>query len=123
MGVPPRVSSRSHSPHVMPLHQSDPWEDSLKRVAHLVVVHSALFSEADQDGEVPASACALLGTYYGPDGHVIHLMAPSHGKSLFNIPVSSHPERRPHQFGQTAPVASSDCSHARSRGAPPQNSW
>ena len=56
MGVPPRVFSQSHSPHVMPLHQSDPWEDSLKRVAHLVVVHSALFSEADQDGEVPASA-------------------------------------------------------------------
>ena len=120
-GVPPRMSFRSHSPHVMPLHRSAPWVDSLKHAAHLVLAHSALFSQAVQDGEVPASTCALLRAYYGPDGHVIHLMEPPNGKGLFNSPAPSNPQRRPHQFGQTAPVGPPDCSHARSRGAPSQN--
>ena len=35
-GVPPIVSFRPRHPHVMPLHQSDPWDDSLKHVVLLV---------------------------------------------------------------------------------------
>ena len=85
--------------------------------------HSALFSEADQDGEVPASACALLGTHYGPYGHVIDPMEPPDGKSLLNSPVPSNLQRRPHQFGQTAPVGPPDCSQARPRGSSSQNGW
>ena len=35
-GVTPIVSFRPHDPHVIPLHQSTPWDDSLKHVALLV---------------------------------------------------------------------------------------
>ena len=38
-GVPPIVSFRPRHPHVIPLHQSTPWSDSLKHVA-LPVFHS-----------------------------------------------------------------------------------
>ena len=36
MGLPPIVSFRPRDPHVIPLHQSNPWDDSLKQVALLV---------------------------------------------------------------------------------------
>ena len=38
-GVPPIVSFRPRHPHVIPLYQSTPWDDSLKHVA-LLVFHS-----------------------------------------------------------------------------------
>ena len=42
-GVPPIVSFRSRHPHVMPLHQSAPWVDSVKHAALLELADSALF--------------------------------------------------------------------------------
>ena len=38
-GVPPILSFRPRDPHVIPLHQSAPWDDSLKHVA-LLFFHS-----------------------------------------------------------------------------------
>ena len=122
-GVPPRVSFWSRPPHVMPLHQSAPWVNSVKHAALLVVVHSALFSLADQNGKVPASAGAVLRAPRGPDGHDIHPVEPSHGKGLLNRPVPSNPERRPHPIGQADPLGLSDCSYPGSRGTSPQNGW
>ena len=78
------------------------------------MVHSALFSLPVQDGEVPASTRALLRAYYGPDGHDIHPVEPSHGKGLLNRPVPSNSERRPHPFGQAVSLGSPDCPNVRS---------
>ena len=66
-GVPPRVSSRVQSPHVMSLHQSAPPVDSLNHVARSVWAHSTLFSAAVQDGELFAVDCAVLRA----DRHVV----------------------------------------------------
>ena len=79
------------------------------------------FRPVQSSCEVPASTRALLRAYYGPGGHAIHPVEPSHGKGLLNRPVPSNLERRPHPFGQVAPVGPSDCSYPRSRGASTQN--
>ena len=65
-GVPPRVSFPPRHPHVMPLHQSAPWVDSVKQAAPLVLAHSALFSPAIQHGELFVSAGAVLRAPQGP---------------------------------------------------------
>ena len=59
-GVPPRVSSRVQSPHVMSLHQSAPLTDSLNHVARPVLAHFNLISVAVQDGELATIDCAVL---------------------------------------------------------------
>ena len=123
MGVPPRMSFWLRHPHVMPPHQSAPLVNSVKHEALLVVVHSALSSVAVQHGEIFASDCAVLRAYHGPDGHDIHPVEPSHGKSLPNHPVPSNPERRPHPIGQAVPLGPSNCSYPGSRGASLQNGW
>ena len=65
-GVPPRVSSRVQSPHVMSLHQSAPLVDSLNHVARPVLAHSALFSVAVQHGEFTPSPGVVLRTHRDP---------------------------------------------------------
>ena len=65
-GVPPRVSSRVQSPHVMSLHQSDPLVDSLNHVARPVLAHSTLFSCTGQDGEFAGIDCVVLRTDRDP---------------------------------------------------------
>ena len=50
-GVPPRVSSRDHSSHVISLHQSEPLIKSVNHVARSVSAHSSLISVAIQHGE------------------------------------------------------------------------
>ena len=45
----------------MALHQSDPLVESLNHVARPVLAHSSLFSVADQDGELAAIDCPVLG--------------------------------------------------------------
>ena len=45
----------------MALHQSDALVESLKHVARPVLAHSSLFSVADQDGELAAVNCPVLG--------------------------------------------------------------
>ena len=65
-GVPPRVSSRVQSPHVMSLHQSAPLIDSLNHVARPVWAHSALFSVAVQHGEFTSSPGVVLRTHRDP---------------------------------------------------------
>ena len=62
-GVPPRVSSRVQSPHVMSLHQSAPLVDSLNHVARSVWAHSTLFSCTGQDGELATIDCAVLSAH------------------------------------------------------------
>ena len=105
----------------MPLHQSVPWVNSVKHAALLVLAHSALFSLAIQHGKVRATACVVLRTYHGPNGHAIHPMEPSHGKGLLNRPVPLIPERRPHPFGQAARLGPPDCPDFGSRGTSLQN--
>ena len=122
-GVPPRVSFRSRHPHVKPLHQSAPWVDSVKHAALLVLAHSALFSPAIQHGEIFASDCVVLRAYHGPDGHDIHPVEPPNGKSLFDRPLSSIPERRPHPIGQAVPLGPPNCPDFGSRSTSPQNGW
>ena len=65
-GVPPRVSSRVQSPHVMSLHQSAPLVDSLNHVARPVLAHSALFSVSVQHGEFTPSPGVVLRTHRDP---------------------------------------------------------
>ena len=50
----------------MALHQSDPLVESLNHVARPVLAHSNLFSVADQDGELAAIDCSVLGTHCDP---------------------------------------------------------
>ena len=66
-GVPPRVSSRSQTPHVMALHQSRSLKESLNHVARLVWVHSSLFSVTDQDGEF----VVLVGVVFYANRHAV----------------------------------------------------
>ena len=50
----------------MALHQSDPLVESLNHVARPVLAYSNLFSVADQDGELAAIDCSVLGTHCDP---------------------------------------------------------
>ena len=65
-GLPPRVSFRPRHPHVLPLHQSASWVDSVKHAALLFLAHSALSSLAIQDGELSSSVGVVLSAPRGP---------------------------------------------------------
>ena len=91
-GVPPRVSSRVQSPHVMSLHQSAPLNDSLNHVARPVLAHSTLISVAVQDGEL----ATIIGVVLCTDRHIVQYVKdpapPSDGSRMFPRPVQTlHP--------------------------------
>ena len=91
-GVPPRVSSRVQSPHVMSLHQSAPLNDSLNHVARPVLAHSTLISVAVQDGEL----ATIIGVVLCTDRHIVRYVKdpapPSDGSRMFPRPVQTlHP--------------------------------
>ena len=88
-GVPPRVSSRVQSPHVMSLHQSAPLVDSLNHVARSVWAHSTLFSVAVQDGELAAVHCAVLRTNRHVVRNVEDSPSPPDGSRMFPRPLQT----------------------------------
>ena len=93
MGVPPRMSFLPRDPHVMPSHQSAPWDDSLEHVALLVLAHSALFSLAVQDGQLSGSSRALLDAHCGSRRPAASGLALSPAKGLCKRPVPAKQHR------------------------------
>ena len=86
-GVPPRVSSRVQSPHVMSLHQSAPLVDSLNHVTRSVWAHSTLISCTGQDGELATIDCAVLCADRDPVRYVKDLASPPDGSRMFPRPL------------------------------------
>ena len=118
-GVRPRVSFRSRHPHVIPLHQSAPWVDSVKHAALPVVVHSALFSYAVQYGEFTPSVGIVLRAPRGPSWLVEDGVASSPAERLFERPVPARYPRGAAGFGQDSALGPPHRQKIRSRSPSP----
>ena len=88
-GVPPRVSSRVQSPHVMSLHQSRSLKLVCKTPRALDLAHSTLFSVAVQDGELVAIVGVVLRTHRNPVRHVKDSPSPPDGSRMFPRPLQT----------------------------------
>ena len=118
-GVPPRVSFRSRPPHVMPLHQSAPWVDSVKHASLPVVVHSALFSLPVQDGELSSSVGVVRCSFDRSVRYVADVVAPAVEKRLSARPVPARYPRGVAGFGQDTAVGPPHRQNPGSRGSSP----
>ena len=78
-GVPPRVSSRGQSSHVISLHQSVSLIKSLNHVARSVWAHSSLIRQAIQDGKLTPVHRAVLRSDCDGNWDVEDSPPPAHG--------------------------------------------
>ena len=122
-GVPPRVSSRGQSPHVISLHQSVSLMESLNLVARSVRAHSSLISVAIQDGELFTIDCVVLRAHRHADRDVEDSPPPAYGPWVVPCAIPSLHPWRVAGLGQDVPVGPPDRPEIGPWGASSPYGW